>query len=150
MGEVNPYQGNLVSLTKGVNILETAMGANCSLDQVLLSKNFRPRPGSRQKFLLRKSGVVDGGQNLILKLGEEHAGSEEVGLGSQSSVEPLGGFCVRVLHQVLCYAHPSAEPSCRTPKVRQNSGGMGGAQTHLLRTGFFSSHNASQLFILLT
>ena len=40
-------------------------------------------------------------------------------------LQNVSGFCVRVL-QVLCYANPSAEPSCRTPKVPQNSGGGGG------------------------
>ena len=35
------------------------------------------------------------------------------------------------------YANPSAEPSCRSSKAPQNSGGKGGARTHLLRTGIF-------------
>ena len=34
------------------------------------------------------------------------------------------------------YANSSAEPSCRTPKVPQNSAGEGGGPTRLLRTGF--------------
>ena len=46
------------------------------------------------------------------------------------------GFFVRVLQQVFYYAIPSAEPSCRTPKVPQNSGGEGGARTRLSRTVF--------------
>ena len=39
---------------------------------------------------------------------------------------------------VLC-AKRSAQPSCRTPKVPQNSEEPLRARTHLLRTGFFSS-----------
>ena len=60
------------------------------------------------------------------RVGEECTGHENssAGLGSQSSGEPLG-FCVRFLQQVFCYANPSAEPSCRTPKVPQNSGWEG-------------------------
>ena len=48
----------------------------------------------------------------------------KVWLVTQSSAEPLG-FCVRVLQQGFYYAKGSAEPSCRTPKVLQNSGGVG-------------------------
>ena len=51
-------------------------------------------------------------------------------------------FCVRVLQQFDYYANPSAEPSCRTSKVLQNSAELGGAQAHLLRTSFASSQNA--------
>ena len=36
---------------------ENCSGSSFPPDQLLLSENFRPRPGSRQKFLLRKSGV---------------------------------------------------------------------------------------------
>ena len=41
-------------------------GSGFGPDQVLLSRNFHSRPGSRQKFLLRKSGVEGGGQILSL------------------------------------------------------------------------------------
>ena len=56
------------------------------------------------------------------KLGEKFSGSEKLQLGSQSSAQPLG-FCARFLQQVFYYADSSAEPSCRIPKVPQNSGG---------------------------
>ena len=59
---MNPYQGNHVSLTRGEKVPEVAVGAVLP-DQVLLSMNFCPRPGPRQKVLLRNSG---GAQNLIL------------------------------------------------------------------------------------
>ena len=65
----SPYKGNLILLSKGMEVLETAVGAVFCPDQVLLSKNFHPRPGCRQKSLLRKSGVGGGGQILILKFG---------------------------------------------------------------------------------
>ena len=41
-------------------------GSSFRPDQVLLSKNFHSRPGSRQKSLPRNSGVGVGGQNRIL------------------------------------------------------------------------------------
>ena len=70
--------------------------------------------------------------------------TSENGLGSQSSAEPLG-FCVRVLQQVFYCAKGTSEPSYRTPKVLQNSGGRGlGAQASLLRTGLFPPPRASQ------
>ena len=53
-----------------------------------------------------------------------------------SSAEPLV-FCVSVLQQVFYYAKCFAEPSCRTPKVLQNSEGGLGARARLFRTGFF-------------
>ena len=43
--------------------------------------------------------------------------------GAFLPAEPLG-FCMRVLQGVFYYARGSAEPSCRTPKVLQNSGGV--------------------------
>ena len=50
---------------------------------------------------------------------------------------------------VLCEGSPAGflvrkpfrRTHCRTPKVPQNSGAQGGARTHLLRTGLFSSHS---------
>ena len=42
--------------------MEIAVGVS---DKVLLSEKFQSRPGSRQKFLLRKFGV---GSNRILSL----------------------------------------------------------------------------------
>ena len=41
------------------------------------------------------------------------------------------------LQQVFYHAHPSAKPSCRTPKGSTEFWGEGEARTHLLRTGFF-------------
>ena len=41
-------------------------GSSFCPDQVLLSKNFHPRPGCRRKSLLRNSGVGGGGPNSIL------------------------------------------------------------------------------------
>ena len=64
--------------------------------------------------------------------------TRQAGLGSQSSAEPLG-FCRAFLQQAFYYGKHSAEPSCGTAKVLQNSGEPVGARTHLLRTGFFSS-----------
>ena len=52
--------GALVSLSKGVKVLETAVGATFYPNQVLLSKNFHSRPGCRQKSLLRISGIGGG------------------------------------------------------------------------------------------
>ena len=42
---------------KGVKVLGNCSGSGFGPNQVLLSKNFCPTPGSRQKFLLRTSGV---------------------------------------------------------------------------------------------
>ena len=68
---------------------------------------------------------------------EEFAGPGK--LGSEK-------FCRTFLQQAFYYVRGSAEPSCRTPKVQQNSGEPLGAQTRLLRTGFFSSQqNCLQL-----
>ena len=41
-------------------------GSSFWSDQVLLSTNFRSRPGCRQKSLVSNSGVVGGGENLVL------------------------------------------------------------------------------------
>ena len=52
---MNPYQGNLVSLSQGLKVQEIAVGAVFALTRfslVLLSKNFHSRPGCRQKSLL--------------------------------------------------------------------------------------------------
>ena len=63
----------------------------------------------------------------------------KAGLGSQSSkgsaeMFSTGGF-------IYCVKH-FAEPSCRTPKVPQNSGEPLGARTRLLRTGLLSFHHS--------
>ena len=50
--------------------------------QVLLSKNFHPRPGCRQKSLLRRSRVGGGGQNSILTKHHKNRG----GLGLRSQI----------------------------------------------------------------
>ena len=68
----------------------------------------------------------------------------KAGLGCQSSAEPLG-FSRTLLQRTFYSAKPSAEPSCRTPRVPQNSGEEEGARTCLWRTGFFSSQHRQRL-----
>ena len=52
-------------------------------------------------------------------VGEEFTGSEKLGLAPK--VLQTFGFCVRVL-QVFYFENHSAETSCRTPQIVQNSG----------------------------
>ena len=56
----------------------------------------------------------------------------------------LTTFCRTLPQQAFHYVNPSAEPSCRTPQVPQNTGG--GAQTCLLRNGFFSPKLSQTIF----
>ena len=79
-------------------------------------------------------------ESLIRVVGRRICRAWKAGLGSQGSAEPLG-FCRTALQQAFYYVKRSAEPSCRTPKVLQNSGEALGAQTRLLRTGFLPPNN---------
>ena len=51
----------ILPTTEGMNALESYIGSSFSSDQDLLSKNFCSRFGSRQKSLVRTSGVGGGG-----------------------------------------------------------------------------------------
>ena len=65
----SPYQGNLVSLTKGVKVLEIAVGAVFASTRFFLVRISIRDLVADGKSLVRNSGVGGGGQNLILTLG---------------------------------------------------------------------------------
>ena len=65
-GEVNPHQGNLLSLSKGGEVLETAVGAVFALAKLSLERSSIRGPSCRQNSLQRNSGVGGGGQNWVL------------------------------------------------------------------------------------
>ena len=89
VGEVNLYSGNLVSLSKGVKVLEIAVGADFAPTQVRLSENFHRRPGCRQKSLPRKSRVGAGGQNPILRWPSGKKNSSEIEMFKRPPTKPL-------------------------------------------------------------
>ena len=59
-------------------------------------------------------------------MGEEYAGSKKLGLAPKV-LQSLWSSAELFLQQTFYHVRPSAEPSCRTPKVPQNSGEDGGA-----------------------
>ena len=63
----SPYQGNLVSLTKGVKVLETAVGAVFASTRFSLVRISIRDLVADEKSLVRNSGVGGGGENLILR-----------------------------------------------------------------------------------
>ena len=68
-------------------------------------------------------------------MGEEFPGAEKLGLAPKV-LQNLWGYAEPFFNRLFGYVKRSAEPSCRTPKVPQNSGEPLGARARLSRTGF--------------
>ena len=131
--------GKICGLFSPLNHHQDQSSAHSTSSAAEMLGSGEPRPLSRPCLYLGSVGAR--GQTMMEEdcgrrtVGEEFAQSEKLGLAPKVLQHLLSSeeLSLNVTSFLLC------ETFCRTPKISQNSGEEGGAQTCVLRTGFFSS-----------